>query len=178
MPVAAVIRSQSRTSASKPSQPDEVPFQPMASTLAWASSSAARSNSSVLNWASACSESATSVTLKRVKCAETSGRPASMAAVIGSSEVLDDGVSMPRKTGLVIRTFCFDAFSSREPVSTSLENALAPRIEPVRLRHDLPAACQLHRHQIVGEIARRQLTAHLDEGGGLVGAVEADDEIV
>jgi hypothetical protein len=42
------------------------------------------------------------VTLNREKWAETSASPATMADVIGSSAVFDDGVSMPRRTGLAI----------------------------------------------------------------------------
>jgi hypothetical protein len=37
------------------------------------------------------------VTGKREKCALTSGRPAIMAAVTGSSTVFDEGVSMPNR---------------------------------------------------------------------------------
>ena len=38
------------------------------------------------------------MTRKRPKWAETSVRPATMALVIGSSTVFDDGVSIPRRT--------------------------------------------------------------------------------
>src|SRR5256885_11529626 len=33
-------------------------------------------------------------------------------------------------------------------------------------------------HQIVGEVARRQLATHLDEGGGIIGVVDGDDKIL
>ena len=102
MPVAAVICSHSFTSVSKPSQPEDVPFQPMTSTLACASNSAARRMFDVSNCASASLDSAISVTLKREKCADTFGRPATIAEVMGSSAVFDDGVSMPRRVRLVI----------------------------------------------------------------------------
>src|SRR3954463_8969360 len=98
IPVAPVIRSQSRTSRSKPSQPDDVPFQPITLTFACASSSAAARISVSSNCASAGPDSAISVTLKREKCAVTSGRPASIAVVTGSRIVLEDGVSIPRNT--------------------------------------------------------------------------------
>ena len=52
------------------------------------------------------------------------------------------------------------------------------QIVAVGFRDDLPAVAQFHRHQIVGEIARRQLAAHLDEGGLIIGAVDRDDEIL
>src|SRR5258708_19290104 len=58
------------------------------------------------------------------------------------------------------------------------QTRLFPQIVPVRLRDDPPAVVEFHRHQIVGEIARRQLAAHLDEGGAIVGAVDGDDEIL
>lgn len=50
------------------------------------------------NWPSACERSEISVTRKRAKCAETSGRPASIAEVNGSSALFDDGVSIPSST--------------------------------------------------------------------------------
>ena len=50
MPVAAVMRSHSRSSRSKPSQLADVPFQAMTSTLACASNSAARKISLSSNW--------------------------------------------------------------------------------------------------------------------------------
>ena len=99
MPVVAVMRSHRPSSRSKPSQPAEVPFQAITSTLASARSSAARRISESSNWPSARSESAISSTLKRAKCAVASGTPASMATVVGSRTVFEDGVSMPRRTG-------------------------------------------------------------------------------
>ena len=98
IPVACVMRSHSATSRSKPSQPDDVPFQAITSTLACASSSAARRISESSNCASALSESAISVTLKREKCALTSGRPEIIAVVTGSRMVLEEGVSIPSRT--------------------------------------------------------------------------------
>src|SRR5580692_8096866 len=102
MPVDAVMRSHKRTSRSNPSQLADVPFQATTSTLACARSSAARRISSSSNWRCADSDNAISVTLKREKCAETPAMPASIAFVIGSSAVLDEGVSMPSRTGRVI----------------------------------------------------------------------------
>ena len=64
--------------------------------LAAASNSAAASIGSSSNWPSAPSDNAISVTRNRPKCADTSGNPASIAAVTGSSVVFDEGVSMPR----------------------------------------------------------------------------------
>src|ERR1700676_3721155 len=52
------------------------------------------------------------------------------------------------------------------------------QIVAVGFRDDLPAVGEFHRHQIVGEIAWRQLAADLDEGGGFVGAVDGDDKIL
>src|SRR5216683_973583 len=60
----------------------------------------------------------------------------------------------------------------------SMRRFSLPHIVAVRFGDDLPAVGKLHRHQIVGEIARRQLAAHLDEGGGFVGSVDGDDEIL
>src|SRR3954462_7013833 len=56
--------------------------------------------------------------------------------------------------------------------------SLFAQIVAVGFRDDLPAVTQFHRHQIIGEIARRQLAAHLDEGGLIIGAVDGDDEIL
>src|SRR5258708_28406120 len=86
MPVACVIRSHSCQSRSKPSQPDEVPFQAITLTLACASNSAARRISESSNCASAGPDSAISVTLKREKWAVTSGSPAIIAVVTRSEE--------------------------------------------------------------------------------------------
>ena len=47
------------------------------------------------NWLSAWPSSEISVTRKRLKWADTSGNPASMAVVTGSSTVFEDGVNMP-----------------------------------------------------------------------------------
>jgi hypothetical protein len=55
---------------------------------------------------------------------------------------------------------------------------LLAQIVAVGFRDDLPAVGKFHRHQIVGEVARRQLAADLDKGGGIVGAVDGDDEIL
>ena len=95
MPVSALMVSHSRSSASKPSQPAEVPFQPITSSLASASSRAASRKGASSNWPSACGFSEISVTRKRPKWAVTSGSPASMALVTGSSTVFDEGVSIP-----------------------------------------------------------------------------------
>ena len=97
MPVRSVMRAHSRRSASKPSQPEEVPLQPITSTLASASSSAAARILLSSNWPSACADSAISVTLKREKWALQPGTPAASALVSGSSAVLDEGVSTPRR---------------------------------------------------------------------------------
>lgn len=102
MPVASVIRWHSRTSASNPNQPEDVPFQAITSMRAWASSAAAARIGPSSNCASAVPDSAISVTGKRPKCADTSGNPASIAAVTGSSTVLEDGVNMPSRTRRVM----------------------------------------------------------------------------
>src|SRR6185312_13810965 len=67
-------------------------------TFASVSSSAARRILSSSNCRSEASEMAISVTVKRLKCALASGTPESIAEVIGSSAVLDEGVSIPRRT--------------------------------------------------------------------------------
>src|SRR4029079_7622226 len=47
--------------------------------------------------------------------------------------------------------FCFDAFSLREPVSTSLENALPHEVVPVRAGVPLPVVAEIgSRRGIVG----------------------------
>src|ERR1700730_7342610 len=60
----------------------------------------------------------------------------------------------------------------------SMRHSSLPHVVAVRFGDDLPAVGELHRHQIVGEVARRQLAAYLDEGGGFVGAVDGDDEVL
>src|SRR6202012_4478988 len=78
------------------------------------------------NCASASPVKAISVTRNREKCTDTPGRPASIAAVTGSSVVLDDGVSMPRRIGAVMPAashggdlkanhLSHDAFQDRQP---------------------------------------------------------------
>src|SRR3954468_18879208 len=128
MPVAPLIRSQRRTSRSKPSQPDDVPFHAMALPLACASNSAARKISVSSNCASAGPDSAISVTLKREKCAVTSGRPASIAAVTGSRIVLEDGVSIPRNTRSVMTSPC-QPYSYTLSLIARLAVRRAPQIE-------------------------------------------------
>jgi len=96
-PVVAVIAAHRSRSRSRPSQPDDVPFHTMASTLASASSKAASRIGCRSNCASAAVDSEISVTRKRPKCTVTSGKPASIAVVTGSSTVLEDGVSMPMR---------------------------------------------------------------------------------
>ena len=64
-----------------------------------ASSSAAARILLSSNWPSACADSEISVTLKREKCALQPGTAAASALVSGSSAVLDEGVSTPRRTG-------------------------------------------------------------------------------
>jgi hypothetical protein len=70
----------------------------MTSTRASASNRAAAKMFASSNCDKACADKAISVTGKREKCTDTSPMPASMACVIGSSTVLDDGVSMPMRT--------------------------------------------------------------------------------
>src|SRR5574341_1341991 len=94
--VRASMARQSSRSRSKPSHPAEVPVQQIEWQCASARSSAAASIGSSWNWPSACWPRLISVTRKRPKCGVTSGNPASMRAVTGSSVVLDEGVSIPR----------------------------------------------------------------------------------
>ena len=102
MPVRSVIAAQRSRSLSSPSQLAEVPFQQMTWTLASASSEAASSIGSYSNWPSAASLSEISVTRKRPKWTDTSGRPATMALETGSKIVFEDGVSMPRRVRWVM----------------------------------------------------------------------------
>src|ERR1019366_10753382 len=67
---------------------------------------------------------------------------------------------------------------SGEGRARRLKRSSFPQIVAVGLRDDLPAIVKFHRHQIVGEVTRRQLAAHLDEGGGMVRAVDRHDEIL
>src|ERR1041385_708424 len=68
-----------------------------------------------------------------------------------------------------------------EPVQLSVigrAGGSLPQVVAIGFRDDLPAIAELHGHQIVGEIARRQLAAHFYKGGGVVGAVDGDDKIL
>ena len=68
------------------------------------------------NCASAGPDSAISVTLKREKCAVTSGSPEIIAVVTGSRMVLEDGVSIPRNTRELIGPIsCSAAFRRHLP---------------------------------------------------------------
>jgi hypothetical protein len=91
------MRSTSRRSASKPSQPDDVPLHPITSTLASASNSAAARILLSSNCPSACADSPISVTLKREKCALHPGMTAASALIKGSSAVFEEGVSTPSR---------------------------------------------------------------------------------
>src|SRR5436305_1139458 len=146
IPVAPVIRSQSRTSRSKPSQPDDVPFQAITLTSASASSSAAAKISASSNCASAGPDSAISVTLKREKCAVIPGSPALIAVVTGSRIVLEDGVSIPRKTRAVIdnSVCCARVHSSQSRERPSMAYPLlegASAREPLRVGREFALAC-------------------------------------
>ena len=105
MPVRSWMRSTRRRSLSKPSQPAAVPLQPMTSTLASASRSAAARILLSSNWPSPCVDKEISVTLKREKCALQPGTAAASALVNGSSAVLDDGVNTPSRIGRVMVVF-------------------------------------------------------------------------
>ena len=101
IPGRCVIFSHSCRSVWKPSQPAEVPFQQIEWQRASASSSAADSIGSSVNWPSAWSESEISVTRKRPKWPVTPGTASSMRETTGSSVVFEDGVSMPRNRRLL-----------------------------------------------------------------------------
>ncbi len=83
--------------AGKPSQLADVPFQAMTSTFASARRAAAARIFSRANWSSASGESAIWVTGKRAKWAVVSLASATIAKVIGSSTVFEDGVIIPRR---------------------------------------------------------------------------------
>jgi hypothetical protein len=89
-----------------------VPLQPIASTLASASSSAAARILLSSNWPSALAFSAISVTVKREKWALAPGTVATMALVRGSRAVFDEGVSTPRRMGVVMDQFLRSVGSS------------------------------------------------------------------
>jgi hypothetical protein len=103
----------------------------------------------------------------RLSRGRQSGGAADTAVATGGRDARDPGHSWPpqRRPG--------GCASGGKP-----EWILLAQIVAVGFRDDLPAVTQFHRHQIVGEIARRQLAAHLDEGGLIVGAVDGDDEIL
>lgn len=63
-------------------------------------------------------------------------------------------------------------------VETRRERRSVLEVVAVGLRDDLPAVGELHGDEVVGEVARRQLATHLDEGRVVVGAVDGDDEVL
>ena len=91
------MRRQIVSSVSTTIQLAAVPLQPITSTRASASNLAASRILLSSNCPRAWSWSEISVTVKREKCAETPGSSLTIALVSGSSNVLEEGVSMPRR---------------------------------------------------------------------------------
>src|ERR1700722_6623391 len=96
---------------------------------------------------------------------------------------------MRRPTGYVDGASPTESFEQFKTYGEQLRQPSAPalwrnandsfaQIVAVGFGNDLPAVGEFHRHQIIGEIARRQLAAHLDEGGGGIRAVDGDNEIL
>ncbi|KAL1835763.1 hypothetical protein VTK73DRAFT_5422 [Phialemonium thermophilum] len=142
-PVAAVMAAHSFSSSAKPSQPDEVPLQPIMSTSASASRRAAATMVSVWNWRRASSSRLILTTGKREKCTVTPGSEATMACERGSSEVLDEGVRMPRRMGRDMMggkrgSLDGDRYSSLRPppmaIREKIESAREVLSDPQRLR--------------------------------------------
>src|SRR5665213_845739 len=115
---------------------------------------------------------------------KASTMPASSSRIAGAILVRRANSAVPASTASRIRKIWNLASTAVNPLARSIcpgrrrRQCLVFRVITIRLRDDLPAIPELHRHQIVGEIARRQLAAHLDEGGGFVRAVDGDDEIL
>jgi len=118
------------------SQDPLVPFQQMAWTLASASRSAAATTGDRSNCDREPSPRSIATTRKRAKCAEAPGSAASMAAVSGSSTVLEEGVSMPRRRGLVMRR----CSAPRGRPSTGRGNPNDLTAAPLRERNGAAAA--------------------------------------
>ena len=139
-PVRASISAISARSVSNPSQPEDVPFQQMDCTCASAKSSAAASMGSLVNWLRASSSIDIFSTRNRAKCAEASGKSASIAAVRGSSTVLDDGVSMPKRV-LANCAVMRDTSSDETCFADQSEQFGANDCGDAAHRHEAPAGC-------------------------------------
>src|SRR6266478_5038081 len=119
---------------------------------------------------------------------KASTMPATSSRIAGAMSTRRANNAVPASTASRIRNIWNLASTASKPSAPQLarkpgevnscDRSLLAQIVAVGFRDDLPAVRELHRHQIVGEIARRQLAAHLDEGGGFVGAVDGDDEIL
>src|ERR1700730_1196054 len=113
--------------------------------------------------------------------------PASSRRIAGATLIRRANSAVPASAASRIRNIwnlASTLFQSLPPLNRrgmqarSMRRSSVPHIVALRFGDDLPAVGKFHRPQIVGEIARRQLAAHLDEGGGFVGAVDGDDEVL
>src|ERR1700722_16326384 len=120
---------------------------------------------------------------------KASAMPASSSRIAGATLIRRASSAVPASTASKIRKIwnlaSTTANSLRPSIDAEGERGQCGRRAPslahivtVGFRDDLPAVGKLHRHQIIGEVARRQLAAHLDEGGGFVGAVDGHDKIL
>src|SRR6266702_4611699 len=119
---------------------------------------------------------------------KASTMPVNSSRIAGATLNRRASSAVPASTASRIRNIWNLASTASKPSAPQLarksaavnsrDRSLLPQIVAVGFRDDLPAVRELHRHQIVGEIARRQLAAHLDEGGIVVGAVDGHDEIL
>jgi hypothetical protein len=103
-PTSCSMRSHTATSASKPSQPEDVPFQTMTSTRASASRRAA-SRSDFLKLGQYAGLERNFSHRKPPKYVETSGKSVNMAEARGSGAVLNEGVNIPISTCIVPSNF-------------------------------------------------------------------------
>src|SRR5258708_2983253 len=106
---------------------------------------------------------------------KASAMPASSNRIAGAILTRRANSAVPASTASRIRKI-WNLASMPSTQRRGAETSV-PQIVPVGLGNDLPAVRKLHRHQVVGEVARGQLAAHLDEGGGLVGPVDGDYEV-
>src|SRR5580692_68525 len=103
---------------------------------------------------SACRDSAISVTLKREKCAVTPDTPASIAVVIGSSTVLDEGVNMPRRivinADLLVVSSGWSSLATTPPPDCVSDRQLATVVDYTRADQECDAGGgeEHHRREI------------------------------
>src|SRR6185369_7956565 len=73
-------------------------------------------------------------------------------------------------------TSLWPAAATAHSMCSLARGSLVPHVVAIGFRDDPPAVGQVHRDEVVGEVARRNLASHLHERRLVGGAVDGDDE--